>query len=255
MSLEQRYCECTLPQLNQWWKWPYFNILPNGNPVLDSVSQWQRWKPLEKCINAVPLIYPIILVDTTVPPTSACGPVENVEVPVVGISDATVTWDAFPNYTRAQVQYGSISLPTSQWSILETTDALMRLEGLNTDFPRLGVRVRGICDEAREGGVMTEWSDIVYFNLLPDTNASIEKPQGSQLHIVLQPNPSSGEVVITSLPLLQSIDIWNDRGILVYSEAATGPRVELNLSDLPAGAYLVTIHTAGGITTKKLLLQ
>lgn len=207
-------------------------------------------------LNRMYLVYPIIQVDTTVPPPGVCVPVENVAVPVVGVSDATVTWDAFPNYTCVEVQYGAAWQTYSLWAT-DTAAAgnIHRLTGLDPALSRYGVRVRAFCGDEK---TVTEWSAPVYFSLLADTSQheGIENP-GSFLSRLTQvmPNPASDAVTVTSGYPLQHIDIHNIRGILVYSERASMHHTSVSLQGLPAGTYFMTIHTLNGSTVKKLLIN
>lgn len=74
--------------------WPYMG----DEPLWDNNSQML-------------MVFPIIEVDTTVPPQGYCQPPENVQVPLTESGTATVTWDGFVNYTNIEVQYGRSDIP------------------------------------------------------------------------------------------------------------------------------------------------
>ena len=77
------------------------------------------------------VIFPLIEVDTTVPPQDACDSVSNVQATVSGTS-AVITWDGFPNHTSLLLKYGSCALPRDLWQQVDVTDlTLYTLTDLN----------------------------------------------------------------------------------------------------------------------------
>ena len=211
-----------------------------------SNAPW-RWKhPTE-----VSLIYPIIEVDTTVPPEGSCIKVGNVEVFPSGTS-ATVTWDNFPNYTSVIISYGPCNVPQSLWDSVNVTGmTFYALTGLNPSSC-YNVRMKAVCDKQE-----MPWSTPVRFYSGTDTsgNESVSGPTILSAQTFIQPNPASNEVSISSSFNLSRIEIHDASGILVYSEQAVGHQKTINIGFLHNGTYFVTIQTYFGTTHKKLIVQ
>ena len=196
------------------------------------------------------LIYPLIEVDTTVPPASACVPIENIQVTPSGTS-ATVTWDGFPNYSRILLRYGKAHLPQSQWSEIDVTgNTLYTLTNLEP-MSRYSVTLKAECETSKKE---TPWSAPVTF-YVADTSGGEgigETPTLLSQMTFLQPSPAQDEVTVTSSFNLIAIDIWTADGVMVYHGDKSGHDTVLDVSYLRAGTYIVAIHTHNGTTHKKL---
>ena len=82
-------------------------------------------------------------------------------------------------------------------------------------------------------------------------------PEPPQPQADLYPNPTSGEVTVSVEGEVQSVVILNMMGQPVggWGLRAMEPgRVTIDVSPLPAGPYLVCVHTPHGTATKKLLV-
>ena len=220
------------------------------NPPLPfCITPW-RWMHAPQ--PAALMIYPIIEVDTTVPPVSACDPIANVQATVSGTS-ATVTWDGFPNYSSILLRYGKAHLPQSQWSEIDVTgNTLYTLTGLEP-MSRYSVTLKAECDTSKKE---TPWSTPVTF-YVADTSSGggtngVEAPTLLSQLTFLQPNPAQDEVTVTSSFNLIAIDIWTADGVMVYHGDKSGHDAVLDVSYLRAGTYIVAIHTHNGTTHKKL---
>ena len=74
----------------------------------------------------------------------------------------------------------------------------------------------------------------------------------------LYPNPTSGEVTVTVDGEVQGIILYNAQGQPVGGWkmlSMGGGRLTLDVSNLPAGPYLIRIATPSGTVTKKLVVQ
>ena len=226
----------------------------------DSIG-WQEWHWLDGNTqreqstyflpNAQALaIYPIVEMDTTVPPEGLCLPVTNLCVPLTDSGCATVTWDWFPNYTRLTLQYGPVNVPPAGWTTVDVTgQTLHRLSGLT--LHAYGVRLRAECDKKDMG-----WSEPVTFYNQYDPGVSV--PEGDGLlstQTRLSPNPATGSVWVSSIYGLKRIELYNASGLLVLSAPVSGHGVNVSLEGLPAGHYVAAIVTHNGTTHKKLVIQ
>ncbi len=214
-------------------------------------AQW-KWKDNPEGQSV--MIYPIIEVDTTVPPRSACDPMSNIQVTTSGLS-ATVTWDGFPNYSRILLRYGRINEPQSQWREEDVTgNTLYTLTGLQP-VSFYGVTLKAECDTSKKE---TPWSEPVTFYVASDTSGGgTEGIDGATLLsqlTFLQPNPARDEVTVTSSFNLSAIDIWTADGVMVYHGNRAGHDATVDVSWLRAGTYIMAIHTHNGTTHKRLVI-
>ncbi|MBR1550096.1 MAG: T9SS type A sorting domain-containing protein [Bacteroidales bacterium] len=209
-------------------------------------TNWHDWEWHTDYYHPA-VIYPIVEVDTTVPPEGLCLKVANVEVEVVDTTCAVVSWDDFPNYTGITVQYGSANVPPNYWTSIELADSTFcRICGFTT-AGRYGVRVKAYCEKGE-----TEWSDPVYFYAMGQSEPTSAEPTLLSSSTFLSPNPAHRSMVVSSSFAMKNIDIYNAQGVLVLTVHPDGHRQEVSLEGLPVGTYLVSIATYGGTTHKKL---
>ena len=199
------------------------------------------------------MVYPIVEVDTTVPPAWACDPIANVQVTQSGTS-ATVTWDGFPNYSSILLRYGKASFPQSEWTEIDVTgNTLYTLTDLQP-VSFYSVTLKAECDTSKKE---TPWSAPVTFYVASDTSGGgTEGVDGATLLSQLtfmSPNPAKDEVTVTSSFNLTAIDIWTADGVMVYHGFRSGHDTTLDVSWLRAGTYIVAIHTHNGTTHKRLI--
>ena len=198
------------------------------------------------------LVYPIVEMDTTVPPPDMCVALGNVQASISADGCLTVSWDQWPNYTVVQMRHGPITVPQNQWDTAEVTGTTYTVCGLDSAMGTYGYSLRALCAGARD---TMEWTTLQW---LPLTGvSSIEHPEPSPLaaSVALAPNPASGEVLVTSQHYMTRIEMYNSRGILVYSEPTSGHEHRLSLEGLPAGSYIVSVQTTAGSTAKRLAVQ
>lgn len=203
-------------------------------------------------VRELTLVYPIIWVDTTLPPTTMCGPVENVEVSTDTGGRAQITWDAFLHYSSCEVQYGPVNQLVSSYPIANVQTNALLLQGLDTTVA-YQARVRAYCDTSK---LTTEWSDWVRFTL-PQREPPHD-PQGVQGATVLSqfttvvPNPASDNALVLSGYSLQKVEVYSTNGVLVYSERADGQQHSIDLKGWARGNYIVLVETVMGRTAKRL---
>ena len=215
-----------------------------------SSAPWRWFMPIE---GVFIMVYPIVEVDTTVPPAWACDPIANVQVTQSGTS-ATVTWDGFPNYSSILLRYGKASFPQSEWTEIDVTgNTLYTLTDLQP-VSFYSVTLKAECDTSKKE---TPWSAPVTFYVASDTSGGgTEGVDGATLLSQLtfmSPNPAKDEVTVTSSFNLTAIDIWTADGVMVYHGFRSGHDTTLDVSWLRAGTYIISIHTHNGTTHKRLI--
>jgi hypothetical protein len=82
---------------------------------------------------------------------------------------------------------------------------------------------------------------------------SAKKPTNAP-NLKLYPNPTTGIVTLTTSNDAEGITITNSIGQLVYTSIAQ-PKMELNLSHLAKGVYMVQVQGNKGVTTQRLVIQ
>ena len=73
--------------------------------------------------------------------------------------------------------------------------------------------------------------------------------------IEIYPNPATEQVEVTSSLPMARIVATDALGHRLLDRPATGLKATLDVSRWPAGAYLLQVHTATGIASRKLLVQ
>ena len=208
--------------------------------------EW-AWRELAEYL----LIVPIIQVDTTVPVWNYCPPVENVQVSLVEDSCLILTWDDCVNYSSVTVRYGvTPEGGTTQWHEIETEDNIFRLCGIDT-LSEYRFTLRAHCDTSKQE---TDWSEELVYQYPVRHDAGIgDTPLSRHTHLV--PNPAHESVVVNTGYTLRRIEVYNSRGILVYSEPAWGLTATIDLTGWPSGSYIVVVGTQKGRTAKVLVKE
>ena len=207
-----------------------------------------------------PLLYPLIQIDTTVPPTFLCEPVQNFQASVLDTGSGCVffTWDDFLHYTYCEVQYYAVQqgFASASDTVVEGAN-MLHLCGLDTMMTYYA-RIRAFCDTSK---IETDWSNWVSFSF-PHTDppSPPNPPQGVAEPSVLDqfthvlPNPATDKVTAMSELGLRRIEVYNARGILVYSEPVGYSQASIDLRGWPAGQYMMLIETRQGKTAKRLVV-
>ena len=208
-----------------------------------------RW--YYRTVTKLFLIYPIIEVDTTIPPADLCPPVSNFRLSLLEDGCATFTWDDCVNYSGYEVRYRTTADGPYGWSYTTTGSNIFQLCDLDSSATYF-VSVRALCDISKKS---TDWTDPVYFRLTNPQNG-IEAPESALgSHTFLSPNPARDRVVASSHFLVTRVDAYDARGTLVYSEPSRGLNADINISAWPKGSYVFIIHTHHGATAKVLVKE
>ena len=114
--------------------------------------------------------------------------------------------------------------------------------------------LRKMCN-FRQDSVWSDWS--MPLVIAPRPSESIEEIRNSKFEIQISPNPATKQVQVTSNFNLTQINVYDEQGRLIKEFNIQHPSsiINLDISALPAGTYLLRITTPAGTTTKKLLIQ
>lgn len=200
--------------------------------------------------NFIPLVFPIIQVDTTVPPEEYCPPVENLAVHNLGGGMVEVTWDAHPDHRYGyDVQVGFLGQPLSAWTTRYSERNFVQIPDLEVGR-MYNIRVRAFCD-AEEVDI-SDWCDVLMFAVEDSTEVGMEPSPLSQ-HTTVAPNPSTHSVTVSSDFVILSLDLYDAAGRHLWNQQVGRRSETLDLSSHSAGRYLLMVTTPQGTTPKALV--
>ncbi|UTW61316.1 choice-of-anchor I family protein [bacterium SCSIO 12741] len=74
--------------------------------------------------------------------------------------------------------------------------------------------------------------------------------------LVIYPNPANGQVFIASQEgSIERIELFDLKGRMITSSEVNAVTHTLNLDNVPANVYLLSVHTAEGVKTSRLVIQ
>ena len=105
------------------------------------------------------------------------------------------------------------------------------------------------------GGVGDDTYHAVWFAKIGIENLSNSENKLAQ-DVKIYPNPAEDFMTINSTAPIQKIEIYNATGNLVFESGVdSNLNSRINIRNLPAGSYIISIQTPDGIQTKKFLKQ
>ena len=185
--------------------------------------------------------------------TTRCYPVREVSMFTATDTSITLTWRA-DNATQWEVEYAEADGMTAY--TVTTTTPRVTLTGLRPTTTYLA-HVRAWCARDSEYG---EWSPFMELQTTahqPDDTT--QGPDTVSVDVVglftrLAPNPATGLVTVQSSYSLNHVAVYDVQGHLVLEQKAAGTAATFDVGRLPKGVYVVSIRTAAGTTTKRLLV-
>ncbi len=230
---------------------PIFDYLICNDTTINSTPTATnlQWNQVQS--RAFFLMYPIVEIDTTVPPFYLCDPVQNVQAIIDGDSCAIVTWDDFYHYTYCEVQWfaSDQGYGTAQSQTVNGTNMLRicDLDSTKTYF----IRVRAFCDTSKIETDWTQWVTLTFQH----TEGISDDASMLSFYTHLLPNPATDRVTVSSSFGLTRIEVYNMQGLLVYSEPAGFSSTTVDLNGWASGQYIMMVHTPRGVTAKKLVVM
>ena len=203
-------------------------------------------------VNEIPMVFPIVMVDTTVPPHSYCPSVENLQLASYSPGCIDLSWDAFVNHRSGyEIFYGRRNQPESEWTTRFTWNNFAQLCDLDPRF-FYEVRVIPVCDKDQNSA---QW--VVSAPFRPDGSSavSVTEPSALSRHTTLSPNPTTGIVHIHSDYVITRLDIYDTEGRHLDFYAYPGRDADLDLSNYAPGLYHLVISTPQGRTTKQIIKE
>ena len=200
---------------------------------------WKRWGGF----------FPIL----TPQDTTRCYPVREVSMFTATDTSITLTWRA-DNATQWEVEYAEADGMTVY--TVTTTTPRATLMGLRPTTTYVA-HVRAWCTRDSEYG---EWSSFIELNTTAHQPDTTQEPDTVSIDVVglftrLMPNPASGMVTVQSTYRLSHVAVYDVQGHLVLEQKAVGNAATFDVGRLPKGVYVVSVRTAAGTTTRRLVVE
>jgi hypothetical protein len=216
--------------------YPYNPMIPDGTHYVQTPY--------------IPLVFPIVMVDTTVPPRSYCPKVENLQLSSDSTGCINLSWDAFVGHRNGyDIYFGPSNVPQSQWNYLYVTNNFAQICDLNPNV-FYQFRVAPVCDSLQNSA---QWITSQPFQPGSSDSVAVTEPSLLARHTLLAPNPTTGKVHLHSDYVVTRLDLYDPQGhhleFLSYPDLDT----DLDLSHYPSGLYHLVITTSQGITTKQII--
>ena len=198
------------------------------------------------------IFFPILFRDWD---TAYCNGVSNLRLAGRSGNNATLMWDSDESGPW-EVAYGKASAPRDSFSVVNTSVPTVRLSGFDARTP-YHAYVRGYCDL---NDSYSDWIGPLEFQVYegpaqPGDTTAIDQPGSMASFIQLLPNPATSQVQILSSYKMDRIVLFDLGGRTLLDQPADGISSLLDLSALPKGSYIVAIHSAKSIATKKLIVE
>ena len=74
-----------------------------------------------------------------------------------------------------------------------------------------------------------------------------------EAELVIYPNPISNKCVIKSQQIVRQCDIYSITGALVYSKTVNSESFEIQMDNLPAGSYLISLISDDQVQTRRFV--
>ena len=163
----------------------------------------------------------------------------------IGQQTATLYWGS----TFAHAGYELAYIPDGgSWDNATTLEVTGNAATLDLpDDHCYQFRIRGLCDGRREA--TSPWSDPV--TLCPEVGIADIEPSNA---ITLSPNPTSGRVKVSAEEPMRQVAVYDMAGKEVLAVAASGRNVEIDVSGLPGGTYVVKVESERGVAARKLIV-
>ena len=167
-------------------------------------------------------------------------------------------WERCEGADRYETQYAVVG--GDGWhrgATTALTDYILRAE--MAPGRRYMVRVRSLCDHhchIHDTVLGGDWSDTVFY---PQQTEGVGMAVEGAVPFGLVPNPARGTVTVESEGVAATgggtVTVTDAAGKTVLRAAVVSDRQRLDVADLPAGTYFVTLTTAEGTSTQRLVIK
>lgn len=174
-----------------------------------------------------------------------CGVPQDLDVSDIGITSATISWTAPSENTTMLYLYGYGTTDEIPTDIESTTDLIITLAELepNTTYY---FYIQSLC-----GPLMGEWTSIP-FTTEEETNGLTDNQFSGFRYY---PNPVSNVLTLNNTSDIDSVEMYNITGQLVFQKDINSPEAQINVSQLTTGVYFLTVHSGNEAKKIKVIKQ
>lgn len=199
------------------------------------------------------LDFPIVEIDSSVyhRPQYECPAVEDLHIGHQDAGSVVLLWSSLAEQLRWEVSYGPQGTPPDSGTVLMAAIPAIMIPGLDSST-HYSAYIRAAC--MHDSLVYSDWSEPLDICIC-DTGGTtaIETPLLEQL-TYLMPNPANHEVQMLSSYGMTRVEAYTPQGKRMTDMKVKGLGTTLDVSNWPAGMYIVVIHTPAGNATKKLIV-
>jgi hypothetical protein len=228
----------------------YRKFISTDMYTCDTVDPSWHW-----CVsNFFMLDFPIIEIDSSFydgPPQYVCPAVDNLHIGNQEAGSVVLLWSSQPDQLRWEVSYGPQGTPPDSGTVQIASIPAIMISGLDSST-HYSAYIRAVC--MHDSLVYSDWSEPLDICICDTGGTSaIETPLLEQL-TYLMPNPATWQVQVLSSYGMTRVEAYNLQGKRMADVNVKGLGTILDVSDWPAGMYVVVIHTPAGNATKKLIV-
>lgn len=195
----------------------------------------------------------LFLDDINISEGSMCYDATDIGVSDIDETSATVSWTG--SETAAQGHEVSVFLegedPETATSAFTETYALEINEAVITGLTHnttYDVYITALC-----GGLASNASDVVSFTTEEDLTIGVSNYDITNINYF--PNPVKDQLTVTAGSAIESITVYNLLGAAVMQIGSKEADVVVDMSSLPAGAYILKARVAEGVSTFKVIKE
>lgn len=175
---------------------------------------------------------------------SSCGVPANLQVSDITDSSATLTWEGTTE--------GNSDPNVYQYAIgnTETPPAEGTQEGnFTTNFSELEPETTYYAFVRTQCGPI--WSDWVMVSFTTEEELGID--ENNFKGFAYYPNPTKNNITVSNTNIIDTVEVYNITGQLVLQQNINAEQAEINMNDLSAGAYFLTVHSGNNSKQIKVL--
>ena len=250
-------CQWPLPDcLTPMHQYKFRHTVYTGNPYEEScdtdyyASRWQWGYSPDFMLD-----FPIIEIDSSFydgPPQFECPAVQDFRIGTQDDNRVVLLWSSHTDQYQWEVSICAPGVPPDSGDIRTAYIPAMMLSDLDSGI-HYNAYVRATC--MHDSLLYSTWSDSLDLCICDTSQtAAIETSILDQLTF-LMPNPASHQVQLMSSYGITRVEAFALNGTCMADHAVKGLSTTLDVSQWPAGMYIIIIRTPAGTVAKKLVVK
>ena len=209
-------------------------------------SRWRRQDDVwfDTTLEEYYFVWPILEIDSS---TIICPEISGLDATLMA-GCLNCTWTGDPGHVQWQISYSTTPGNPDQGTFINSS-ANYWFHCFD-DSATYYIYVRGYCNNEKK---WSAWSDSLVYS--PQGVNGLQEATQLDKQTRIFPNPATSIVTVTCGYELKQIDIVSAQGQLVATTPQHGYSAAIDVSALPRGTYLLSIHTANGLAAKRLVVQ